>query len=134
MAIPLIESCRETQSPYELEGTLWYNEFYGETDSMRFLENNVAEYFLAEKAWWAPSTYIPKDDTLYLLTQRKAYIPENLEAPDPEIVQKLIFHNDTMTMVYQAIYRGENISVSKPVDFHFIKVKDDWWSLLWKDE
>jgi hypothetical protein len=127
-------SCTESHEQEDLIGTLWYSKFYGETDSMRFLENNVAEYFLAEKAWWAPSTFISKDDTLYLLTKRTAIIPGELDAPDPEIVQKLIFHNDTMTMVYQAIYRGENLTITKPVNFHFKKFKENRWKFLFGED
>lgn len=120
-------SCQDSQSPHTLVGTIWYNEFYGETDSLRFFEGNLVQYYLAENSRWFPSTYIPYDDTLYLLTTRQATVIEHVEAIDPEIVQKLIFHGDTMSVIYQAIYRGKDMKVTKPKNFHFIKVQEEGW-------
>ena len=129
LATGIVGSCQDPQNLNNLAGTVWYTEFYGETDSLRFYENNVSEYYLTENIWWAPCTYLPKDDTLYLLSKRTSDRIELKDFPDPEIVQKLILHRDTMTMIYQALYRGESMSVSAPKDFHFIKVKKKWW---WK--
>jgi hypothetical protein len=123
--LALVSCDDSSETINNLEGTVWCNDFFGEIDTLRFFAGNASSYYLAESHYWAPCTYIPKDDTLYLMSAWKSMKVEVIDLPDPEIVRKLVYHDDTLTVVFQAIYKGEDMKVTKPVNFHFTRFEKE---------
>jgi hypothetical protein len=112
-------------SELELNGTMWYRAGYRgfSGDSLVFTSDNDVRYYMGELSWTFDSKYKMKNDTLIIKTVSAAFEVDDITGLDPDLVQKYVVKEKSLSLVYQANYRKDKwvkvseVQIGNSIDF-----------------